>query len=267
MSIAILAGYGKLLLILGKCIKNKKFIVIDLDYGRNESYFDKCHKYYAVKNLNVAEITNILIKEKIKKCIILGKVDKSILYRGSEALYNNVAPILKNIDNWQDNSIKLSIASFIEKMNIKVEKQSDFLYSFLTEDIIYSERRPNESTMKDITFGYKTAKVLVQLDIGQTVVVKNGVVLAVEAVEGTDEAIKRGGLLGGVGSTVVKVAKVEQDERFDVPTVGVNTLETMLQCNCSTLVVEAGKTFIIENEKMRDFVNKNNMILMGYKEA
>jgi DUF1009 family protein len=121
--------------------------------------------------------------------------------------------------------------------------------------------------MKDITFGYKTAKVLVQLDIGQTVVVKNGVVLAVEAVEGTDEAIKRGGLLGGVGSTVVKVAKVEQDERFDVPTVGVNTLETMLQCNCSTLVVEAGKTFIIENEKMRDFVNKNNMILMGYKEA
>ena len=267
MSLAIIAGYGELPLILEKYLQNREFIVIDLENGRNESYFDMSHKYYAVKSLNIKEIINILIKEQIKNCIILGKVDKSILYSDNIESESKAAQFLKNLDNWQDNSIMLSIASFLEKMNIKIEKQTDFLYSLLAEDIIYSERRPTESEMKDVKFGYKIAKEIANMDIGQTVVVKNGAVLAVEAIDGTDETIKRGGMVGVMGSTVVKVAKLLQDERFDMPAVGINTLETMLKYNCSTLVVEAGMTFIIESEKMRDYVNKNNMIFMGYKEV
>ena len=90
------------------------------------------------------------------------------------------------------------------------------------------------------------AKAIGGLDIGQSVVVKNGVVLAVEAIEGTDQAIVRGGTLGGAGSVVVKVSKPKQDERFDVPTIGKNTIESMIKVQAKILAIEAGKTFFVE---------------------
>ena len=106
-----------------------------------------------------------------------------------------------------------------------------------------TKRTPSASQWKDIQFGWHLAKELGRLDVGQSVAVKGQAVLAVEAVEGTDECIRRAGLLCPAGGfTVVKVAKPQQDMRFDVPTIGPGTIQTLIEAGAGTLAIEAGKT-------------------------
>jgi DUF1009 family protein len=120
-----------------------------------------------------------------------------------------------------------------------------------------------ESEMADITLGFKMAKAIGGLDIGQSVVVKNGVVLAVEAIEGTDQAIIRGGNLGRAGSVVVKVSKPRQDERFDVPTIGRSTIESMNIAQAKVLAIEAEKTLVVQKEEILTLANKNNIKIVA----
>ena len=117
--------------------------------------------------------------------------------------------------------------------------------------------------MKDIEFGFAIAKEMGRLDIGQTVVVKDRAVLAVEAIEGTDEAIRRGGALGRGGVVVVKAAKPKQDMRFDAPVVGLNTIKTLKEVKAKALAVEAGKTILIEKEEMLRMANKEGLSIIG----
>jgi hypothetical protein len=117
--------------------------------------------------------------------------------------------------------------------------------------------------MADIRFGMKMAKCIGELNIGQTVVVKDLVVLAVEAIEGTDEAIRRGATLGGEGVVVAKVTKPKQDLRFDLPAVGVTTITIMAEVGASVLAVEAGKTIILEMEKVVDLANSSGISIVA----
>ncbi|MFQ5519542.1 MAG: LpxI family protein, partial [Mariprofundus sp.] len=116
----------------------------------------------------------------------------------------------------------------------------------------------------DMAFGFEQAKAIAGFDIGQTVVVQDQAVLAVEAIEGTDEAIKRGGGLGNGKAAVIKVAKPNQDLRFDVPAVGPDTLETMFAAGCNLLVVDAAKTLMIERQRFFDLANKYGIAVYGY---
>ncbi|MDX8406425.1 MAG: LpxI family protein, partial [Mariprofundus sp.] len=113
-------------------------------------------------------------------------------------------------------------------------------------------------------FGYTHAKAIAGLDIGQTIVVQDLAVLAVEAIEGTDEAIARGGALGSGKAAVVKVAKPAQDLRFDVPAVGPDTLECMHASGCTLLAVEAGKTLIIERSRFSEMADRYGISVYGY---
>jgi DUF1009 family protein len=117
--------------------------------------------------------------------------------------------------------------------------------------------------LKDIKFGFPQAKAIAGLDIGQTVVVKEEAVLAVEAIEGTDEAIKRGGALGKADVTVVKVAKPKQDLRFDVPAMGVGTLKTMAAAGCTAIGIEAGQTLLIERDKLAEKAQTLGIAVVG----
>jgi hypothetical protein len=267
MSLAVVTGCGDLPSILLKKMNNIDFIIIDLLKDREENSFNNCRRYYKMQYINIKSIIDILIRENIRSCLFLGKIDKSVLYKNSEGLDNYTLQFVQEMENWRDGTILMALVSILERMDIKLEKQTDFLYSLLAENIVYSKRQPSAKELNNIRFGYRVAKELTKMNIGQTVVVKNGVILAVEALEGTDESIKRGGSLGGGSSIVVKVANSEFDERFDVPAIGINTLETMLKYNCSGLAIEAEKLFIINKEEIINFVDSNNMVFLGYKEA
>jgi DUF1009 family protein len=124
-------------------------------------------------------------------------------------------------------------------------------------------KKLSENEMKDIEFGFKTAKAIAGLDIGQTVVVKDMSVLAVESVEGTDECIKRAFALGGKGIMVCKVAKPKQDFRFDIPVIGLKTIETLKENKARAMVVEAHKTLILDMDEVVKKAKETGVSIVG----
>jgi len=126
-----------------------------------------------------------------------------------------------------------------------------------------TKRRPTKKEKEDIEFGWRIAKELGKLDIGQCVVVRRGTVLALEAMEGTDETIMRGGKLAREKAVVVKVSKPNQDLRFDIPSVGLNTVETMAKVKASVLAVEADKTLMFDKSKMIELANRSGIAILS----
>ena len=116
---------------------------------------------------------------------------------------------------------------------------------------------------EDVELGWKIAKEIARLDIGQTVIVKNGTVLAVEALEGTNEAIKRGGRLARKDAVMIKVAKPNQDMRFDVPVIGVETMRIAEEVKVRVVALEAGKTLLLEKEVILELANRSNISIVG----
>jgi DUF1009 family protein len=130
-----------------------------------------------------------------------------------------------------------------------------------------TRRGPTAGQQKDIAFGWKMAKEMGRLDIGQSVAVKDQAVLAVEAVEGTDECIRRAGTLCRLGDfTVVKVAKPQQDMRFDVPTIGLGTLETLHTAGGNVLAIEAGRTILLDQESVIDYADRNGLVIVAIRD-
>ena len=129
---------------------------------------------------------------------------------------------------------------------------------------VMTKLQPNETQMCDVEYGFKIAKEMGKLDIGQSVVMKDKMIMAVEAIEGTDKCIKRGAKLARRGrAVVVKVAKPNQDKRFDIPTVGLKTLRVMKHYGASVLALEAGETIIVNQDEMIKYADKNNMVIMA----
>jgi DUF1009 family protein len=144
---------------------------------------------------------------------------------------------------------------------------TDFAPELLVKYGKLAGRSLSHGQWKDVQFGWKLAKEMGRLDVGQTVAVKGQAVLAVEAVEGTDECIRRAGQLAPQGNfTVVKVAKPQQDMRFDVPTIGRGTLETLVESGARVLAIEAGKTIIIDQDDVIQFARRHGLSLVAVDE-
>jgi UDP-2,3-diacylglucosamine hydrolase len=138
-----------------------------------------------------------------------------------------------------------------------------FLQDQLAEVGAMTRRAPSREERKDIAYGCRVARALAGLDLGQTVVVKDRAAVALEAMEGTDEVIRRAGRIAGPGTTVIKVAKPKQDMRFDVPVVGAGTLEAMHESGARTLAVEAGKTLLIDRAEFLTEANRQGLTVWG----
>lgn len=167
----------------------------------------------------------------------------------------------------KDDSLMNVAVDLFEADGIRIGPATDYAPQLLVKRGPLTERGPSSAQLKDIRFGWEMAKEMGRLDVGQSVAVKNLAVLAVEAVEGTDACIRRAGRLCRAGGfTVVKVAKPQQDMRFDVPTVGLGTLETMLDAGARALAVEAGRTIVLDQEKVVDFANRNKLIVVALED-
>jgi DUF1009 family protein len=169
--------------------------------------------------------------------------------------------LLANLTDNSDDTVMLGFVKELAVEGMGVLDQTAFIRALMPAPGILTKRVPTEDEKKDMEFGLKMAKQIGGLDIGQTVVVKNLAVMAVEAIEGTDACIRRGGLLGRGGVTVAKVAKPNQDMRFDVPSVGPDTLETMIEAKASALVIEAGKTLLVHKDKVIEMAEKHGITI------
>jgi UDP-2,3-diacylglucosamine hydrolase len=131
-----------------------------------------------------------------------------------------------------------------------------------------TQREPSTAQYLDIDFGWRLAKEMGRLDVGQSVVIKDRSPLAIEAIEGTDECIRRAGQLCTAGNfTVVKVAKPQQDMRFDVPTIGMGTMESLVAAGGRVLAIEAGRTIIVDQPQVVEFANRHKLVIVALSEA
>ena len=186
-------------------------------------------------------------EQKVAKVVMAGKVGKEVVLTGIE-MDADLKTVLAGLQAKHNDAILLALAEYFAKHEIEVEKQTVVLSHLLPGKGCLTGRVPTAREEADIRFGYRTAKEVAALNIGQSVVVKNGMVLAVEAMEGTDATILRGGQLAGGGAVVVKVANPRQDLRFDIPVIGPSTVAAVIQSRAAVLAFEAAAAFLLEKE-------------------
>jgi DUF1009 family protein len=156
-----------------------------------------------------------------------------------------------------------AVADVLRGEGIELLNSTAFLEPLLARSGVLSRRDPTAEEREDLEFGYRMADAIAALDIGQTIVVKDKAVVAVEAMEGTDAVIRRAADIAGSGTRIVKVAKPGQDMRFDVPVVGVATIEAMKAAGATAITVDAGKTLVVDGEKFFDAANAAGIAVIG----
>ncbi len=198
----------------------------------------------------------------VERVVMAGKVQKLHLFRNFRPDFVAVKALM-GLKDRRDDTLMLKVVDLLADAGIRVESQVRYVPSMVAQEGLIFGAPLNKKQHVEIAFGVPQACAIAALDIGQTVVVQDTAVLAVEAIEGTDEAVKRGGALGNGQACVVKVAKPNQDLRFDVPAIGPDTLHTMVASGCTTLAVQAGCTLLIEQEQLPDLAKKLGISVYG----
>jgi DUF1009 family protein len=171
--------------------------------------------------------------------------------------------LLQDLPERNAQTIFGAIGDRLADIGIELLPASVFMESAMPAPGPLSARRPTESEQSDIELGVRVAKETSGLDIGQTVVVKQGTILAVEAFEGTDAAIERAAKLGGPGAVVIKMSKDQHDMRFDIPVIGIKTIELLARVQASALAVEAGRSIILEQTDVRILADKHAIAVIS----
>ena len=156
-----------------------------------------------------------------------------------------------------------AVADVMRDEGVELVDSTAFLEPLLAKEGVLTDRAPSEQEAEDFAFGYQMADAIAALDIGQTIAVKHKAVVAVEAMEGTDEVIGRAGDLAGPGVRIVKVAKPKQDMRFDVPVIGIATVQAMRTAGAAALSVDAGRTLVLDGDDVFASANEAGIAIVG----
>ncbi len=265
--IGIIAGGGQFPLLFTEAAqKLGKYVVVVAHKGETDKKVVKAADSARwVKLGQLGKVISFFKKEGVHEVVFLGPITKTQIFR-------DLLPDLKGLTLWnkidkkQDDAILRAIANALAEEGILVIESTIYLQHLLFPAGVLTKTKPNKSQIKDIEFGWRNARAIGELDIGQCVVVRDRAVVAVEAIEGTDAAILRGGELAREKAVVVKVRKPGQDFRFDLPATGVTTLETLKKVKGAVLAVEAGQSILFDREKMIDQANKSGIVVVGVTE-
>lgn len=205
----------------------------------------------------------------VTQAVMAGKVQHASLFGGVMPDFRAVKLLARLADKRTDTILKAVAAEF-SKDGIELLSSSTYLSHLLATEGVLTARKPDASQKADIDLGWRAAKAVAGFDIGQTVVVKDGAVIAVEAMEGTDAAVLRASAIAqsqgeNPSLTVVKVAKPNQDLRFDIPVIGIESLEVFSQAKVTALALEAGTTMIFDKEQFLRQADAQKMTVVGIK--
>ena len=208
----------------------------------------------------------------VQNVVMAGKITKSVMHTPMRVL--RLMPDRAMFELWyrvcradkRDDTILMGVIEMFQQRGMHFASALDYCPELLVNEGVLTKRAPSRAQWDDIDFGWNLAKHMGGLDVGQSVAVKERSVLAVEAIEGTDRCIERAGQLCPAGGwTLVKVAKPDQDMRFDVPTVGLQTIENLNKARAKLLAIEADRTIMIDQEKVIDLANRYGMIIVAVK--
>ncbi|MFA5270725.1 MAG: UDP-2,3-diacylglucosamine diphosphatase LpxI [Candidatus Omnitrophota bacterium] len=266
MKIGIIAGNRSLPVILSKAIKEKyqKSEVVAICF-RNETsphikrYADTT---YWLRIGDLAGMKHIIRKEKLKECIMSGQISPVRIF-DRRNWDKELIDLVARTKDMRPHSIFSAIIAYLESFGLHFLDSTFYLKESLSCTGVMNGLSLSEIVEEDVEFGTKMASRFVDLDIGQTILVKNKSVVALEALEGTDNTIKRGYGLAGKGCVVLKFSKLNQDLRFDVPVVGISTLKLLRKIRACALVLETGKTLILEKEEFLKMANRYSILVIG----
>ena len=196
--------------------------------------------------------------------VLLGGIAKARFFRDAFPDAAGVA-VLARVAVRSDDNLLRAIARALEDKGLPVLDPTPYLSDRLAPEGVLGRHQPTEEERADARYGLELARAIGRLDLGQTVVVKERVAIAVEALEGTDACIRRGGELCKEGAVVVKAVKPQQDRRFDLPAVGPDTVETLRQVRGRVLVMEAGATLVMDQERMVEAADRARIVLLGVR--
>jgi UDP-2,3-diacylglucosamine hydrolase len=265
MKIGLIAGGGQFpILFSQKARKNGYHIVAAAFKAEAEpllsDYVDELKWLYLGQ---LSKLIRYFRQNEVSKAVMLGTIQKTNIFTNIRPDLKALAFIAKNKKN-HDDSILTAFADFLGKEGIEILPSTFLLPELISPDGCWTKRKPNKAENEDIVEGWRIAKEIGKLDIGQCLVSSNGTILAIEAVEGTDATILRGGQLSGnKGCVVIKLAKPYQDLRFDVPSSGLQTIKTMKQAGATCLVLESGKTLAFDREEMIAFADKHDIAIVA----
>jgi len=264
--IGLIAGNGRFPILFADQMKAQGMAVIAVAHlGETlKELEDHVDRIFWIKVGQLGKLIKTFKREGVRDLVMAGGIKKT-------RLFTDVIPdlravqLLASLKEKKDDAILRAIAKDLEKEGLFIRDSILYLKSLLVDEGPLTQKKPNKKENLDIEFGWKIAKSIGKLDIGQTVVVKDKVILAVEAIEGTDEAIKRGGKLAEKDAIVVKICKPGQDLRFDLPTIGPETIESMISVKASILAVEAGNTLLLEKEKTVEIADRGGVGIIGIR--
>ncbi|HHV93744.1 MAG TPA: LpxI family protein [Firmicutes bacterium] len=250
-TIAILAGKGDLPLVAAKAARNRGYrvVVVGVLGEVAPALAQTAHASYPMPLGQWQLIIDVLKKEKVQDAYLVGGVSKGLLF-GRLQLDERTQRLLAGLGEKNDNAVIEAFVNDLAQEGITVRPQTDLMEEIMPGPGVLTSRQPTGRNWSDIRYGWRIAKAIAGLDIGQTVVVKEGAILAVEAIDGTDATISRGGRLAQGGGVVVKVAKPAQDLRFDLPTIGLGTLETAVKAGIEAIAMEANKTLVMDKDAL-----------------
>jgi len=262
--IGLIAGNGTFPIAFAKAAKEKGLQVVAVAHeGETLQELAQCvDAIFWIKVGQLGKLISIFKEQDVHDVLMAGGIKKTRLFKGGMPDLRGAALLAKMLYK-KDDSILRAVASELESEGITVRESTLYLDNLLAPAGVLTKRKPSKDEQKDIEFGWEMAKEIGRLDIGQTVVVKDQAVLAVEAIEGTDEAIRRGGRLCGEGAVVVKICKPQQDLRFDLPATGTQTIRTMEEVKATCLAVEAGKAIIFDREAVIAEAERAGITIVG----
>ena len=246
--IGLIAGSGSLPLIFAEEVRRRGYAVIAVAHTGQTlpALEEKVDKLFWIRMGQLDRLISLFQQEGIHRAVMAGGIKKARFFidgRPDLRMLNVIA----RASTRNDDSILRAVAEELAREGIAIEAATRFVPSLFAPGGNLSSRPPTQEEWEDLQLGLKIARELGRADVGQCIVVKMKAILAVEAMEGTDETIRRGGRIAE-GAVVVKASKPNQDLRFDLPTVGPETIRTMKEVGASCLAVEAGKTVILDRD-------------------
>jgi len=247
--IGIVAGSGRFVAAAVSDLRRSGFrpIVLGIEGETRPGVKRAAEVFVLVKPGEIGKALTFFKDNEVAEIMLLGKVRPDVVFR-PDFMDAKARKLLREIKERSATSLLEAAFGFLEASGLRVLNPASLLESYFCRPGVLTRKTPSSNLLRDIDFGLRMARQTADLEIGQTLVVKAGSIVAVEGIEGTDMTIRRGGLLAGPGFVVVKAARTAQDLRIDVPAVGLDTVKTLVRAGGAALGIEAAKVAFYQRE-------------------
>jgi len=264
--LGIIAGSGEIPFYIYQRAKQEGYsiIVAGIQGEFNPKLKDSTDIFIPFEIKDFLNIVSIFKEKDLSECVFAGKIKQKNIYL-KQISDSPLASLLEKTKTRSPDDIIRSVFDYVERKGIKVVDSSSFLSDLFCKPGVLTRDRVPSVIKEEIKYGWPIAQRVADLEIGQTIVIKDKAVVAVEGMEGTDKTIARGGSLAGKGCVVIKVARSSQDIRIDQPAVGLSTVKSLKKAGCSALCIKAGKVLFIDKAKALKLAEQNGISVIAKK--